>query len=111
MDGYGMPWNILMEESDVRFTNKAFMRYEPTNQVNFAQCFIDIDKRWNDDDSSCMNKLLLRGSKIASWHQNLLVSTELFGLFLREESVTIMLRAYLTQWDNVTIVVYYGRFF
>ena len=103
MDGYEMPWSFLRENGGP--TNLTYQFRVPHNQMNFARCFI-LDEHI---PFKCIPGLLHYGSEIAEQKKNLLVSAEWFSNI--EAAGIGMLKNYLSQWDQVSIIVYYRRFF
>ncbi|KAL7526824.1 hypothetical protein ACHAWF_001923 [Thalassiosira exigua] len=111
-DGYEMPWKAD-KETNFRSDDEGIQlsggqgRLDH-NQVNFATCFLspsEGEKRRYPCDAD----LLLHGLDIAARDRNLLVSAETFSN-MDDEGVN-MLATYLSRWDEVTIVVYYRRFY
>ncbi len=111
MDGYEMPWRNLIQENGGSKDNLHFYT-TPFNQYNFAKCFLPYKHSMKQDqgpDDQCMNYLLQEGSKIAMQKKNLLVSSEDFDS-IQEDGIS-MLKAYLSQWDDVSLILYHRRIY
>ena len=103
-DQYEMPWAVNRE----KFREKSTVSRQNQNQVNFATCFIpstdEERKEW-----PCDSDLLLSGLDIARRRKNLFVSAETFDKI--DFAGVDMLHSYLSQWDNVMIVISCRRFY
>lgn len=110
LDGYEMPWNA-METTGFRENEKIAQGPLGSlwvNQAHFASCFISPNNserqvHWCDPD------LLLHGLDIAQKKRNIFISAETFDE-IDQEGINI-LQPYLSNWDEVTIVVYYRRYY
>ena len=107
-DGYEMPWVVDKNGNlcgDHRL-DSLHGKYLLFNQANFAKCFVPPSARGR---IPCNPDLLLSGLEIAQRRSNLFVSAEAFAN-LDSEGLK-MLSGYLSHWDEVTIVVFYRRFY
>ena len=96
------------------WTERNFKWNNPSHQYNFAMCFMDnffssTDPNNTDPAGKCIHQLLLEGSNIASRNNNLLVTAEEFDL-IQDDGIR-MLKAYLSQWDDISLVVYHRRLY
>jgi hypothetical protein len=99
-----MPW-VAKEENNARGTPSNLMT---ENQVNFATCFLSPSEDATQNNP-CDPNLLLHGLDIAKRNRNLFVSAETLSK-IDIEGVNL-LSSYLAHWQEVTIVIYYRRFF
>jgi len=77
---------------------------------HFSSCFLS-SKSGEACSYPCDHNLFLAGSSIAQNKRNLFVSTEDFsGIGLMGSGGVDKFYAYLSQWDTVTIIVYYRHF-
>ena len=97
------------------WTKRNFKWNNPSHQYNFAMCFManflspSSDPNNTDPAGKCIHQLLLEGSNIASRNNNLMVTAEEFDL-IQDDGIR-MLKAYLSQWDDVSLVVYHRRLY
>ena len=99
MDGYEMPWQAVLD----RVGGDQRPHCYP-NQEFFAGCFLG-------NRELCSPELLLEGLNIANRKSNILISAEHFSTISIDEAKS--LSSYLSAggWDNVTVVVYYRRYY
>ena len=95
-DGYDMPWVVANKKNG-------------ENQVNFATCFLSYREHEKIEKHPCDNNLLHSGNEIARQKHNLFVSSE--ALSRIDTDGLQMLSLYLSQWDRVTIVIFYRRYY
>jgi len=103
-DQYEMPWAVNRE----KFRENSTVSRLNQNQVNFATCFIPTEDPARKR-RPCDSDLLLSGLDIARRRKNLFVSAETFDKI--DLAGLGMLHSYLSQWDNVMIVISYRRFY
>ena len=109
LDGYEMPWYAYLERKR-REGHEIELKVPYMNQRNFATCFLSSDAARKDRSSfPCDPDLLLSGTDIAQRNRNLFVTCESF-VFIDPEGLDA-LASYLSRWDEVTIVIYYRRFY
>lgn len=109
-DGYDIPWMIDSLRTDPQKLASDSSDYSLENR-EFASCFLPL-VTGEAKFFPCDYNLLLAGSTIASKQRNLLVSAENFSVLGLVKSDGIeRLQAYLSQWDDVTIVVYYRHYY
>ena len=107
LDGYEMPW-AANKENNARVRDGKNGGHCHQNQVHFATCFLAPSTR-ERAAHPCEPNLLLHGLDIAKRNHSLFVSAETFSI-IDEEGVN-MLASYLSHWQEVTIVVFYRRYY
>ena len=110
-DGYEIPWVVKQESNMTRRDSPILLpgqKITEESSVNFATCFTPTTERQRMN-LPCDPDLLLKGIEIAQRGMNLYVSSE---IFCNIDSAGVRdLSAYLKQWDETYIVVYYRRFY
>jgi hypothetical protein len=106
LDRYKMPWNEILRNEGRHRSTKGLQANE--NQVNFATCFVE-ETHPNAVIYPCDYNLLLEGSAIASRKDNLFMSAESFSEIMPNELK--LLASYLSQWDEVKIIIFYRRYY
>lgn len=113
-DGYEMPWGWAYDRHNG--TDVKPMRNRPQFQGDFARCFLgdDVDRIFGN----CRPKLLEYGVEIGEEGKHLFISAENFvALDLdhhnddSNRNAIQQLRDYLSQWDEIKIIIYYRRFY
>ena len=110
LDGYEMPWHLIVEgghnASTVKLGEGELRHFE--NQVNFATCFLPSS---NTEKLlyPCDEGLLSAGIEIAKRKQNILISAETFSGIQTDEAAELL--KYLSNWDEVVVIVYHRRFY
>ena len=77
--------------------------------MHFATCFLSSKEQEMNKKYPCDNNLLHYGNEIARQKHNLFVSAETFSII--DTYGLKMLSCYLSQWDRVTIVIFYRRYY
>jgi len=103
-DGYEMPWSWGIDHHDGKSVRKGLAEI----QSDFARCF--LKERAHKMFGLCRPDLVEYGREIAREGKNLLVSAENF-LGLQEAEGLKKLQEYLSQWDEVRILIFYRRFY
>jgi len=110
-DGYDLPWDVCRnygkKDQNHLLDNQLILT---ANQVNLATCFMNAaSKPYFTRRYPCVPCLLLAGSEIAQRKRNVFISAEDFTL-LDKDGLKVLF-AYLSQWDDVTVIIYYRRYY
>lgn len=107
LDGYENVWDGMQNFNkgyDNETTRGNF--HWMVENAHFAHCFLSKSFQ---KKIPCDPDALLYGLQMARENRSLFVSLEDFS-FINQEN-TRMLEAYLSNWDEVTIIVYYRRYY
>jgi len=102
-DGYEL-LEVTNKEDNLRSKRKKII----INSVNFATCFIDPQHEGRIR-YPCDPDRLLHGLDLARKGSNVFISSEAFAK-MDEEGVA-MLENYLSHWSDVTIILFYRRYY
>lgn len=103
-DGYEMPWLWGLNHHN----GKDVKRRKPEHQGDFARCF--LEDRANKIFGTCRPSLLSYGDEIAESGRHILISAENFSALQEAEGLK-KLKEYLSQWEELRIVIFYRRFY
>ena len=105
-DGYEMPWGWGYDRHNGKGVKQPGLN--PQFQGDFARCFLaeNLDSMFGN----CHPDLLDYGSEIAREGKHLFISAENF-VALQEGEGLRTLQEYVSQWDEVRIIIFHRRFY